>query len=97
MSKWVYANCALFIVFIAMGVSLSISFPQLFHHPKTLQVLFAALACTPPILYLFEKRKKGEKKAALCGTAFLVANPVLAWNLCYSIILGYARVGTSAD
>lgn len=97
MSKWIYANSALFIVFIALGVSLSKAFPELFYHPRTLQVVFAMLACTPPLLYLLEKRKGLEKKAALCGTAFLVVNPVLAWNLCYTIILGYARVGSIAD
>lgn len=97
MSRWVYANCALFVVLIAAGISLSRAFPELFYHPRLLQTLFAVLACTLPALYMVENRNSEEKKATLFGAAFLIANPILAYHLCYTIILGFARVGTLAD
>lgn len=97
MSKWVYSNLALFVVFTTIGVVLCQSFPELFYRRAPLQVLYATLAAVPPVLCLFENLRKKERKAVLCGTAFLMVNPILAWQLCYAIIIGNARVGTLAD
>lgn len=97
MSKWVYGDLALFVVFIAIGVVLCQNFPELAYRRAPLQVLYATLAAVPPMLCLFENLRTKRRKAVLYGTAFLMVNPILAWQLCYTIIAGNARTGTLGD